>query len=35
LLKDEVAKGCFRNSDQIRHWVHTAFGIGYSSSGVK
>ena len=20
-LKDEVAKGCFRNSDQIRHWI--------------
>src|SRR6478672_11171505 len=24
-LKDEVAKGCFRNSDQIRHWIHEAF----------
>src|SRR6476646_9070962 len=21
-LKDEVARGCFRNSDQIRHWIH-------------
>jgi transposase len=34
-LKDEVAKGCFRNSDQIRHWVHETFGVTYSSSGVK
>jgi len=34
-LKDEVAKGCFRNSDQIRHWIHEAFGVAYSSSGVK
>src|SRR5215217_1154479 len=34
-LKDEVAGGCFRNSDQIRHWVHKAFGVTYSPSGVK
>src|SRR5262249_24288058 len=34
LPKDEVAEGCFRTPAQIRHWVHTAFGIGYSSSGV-
>jgi transposase len=34
-LKDEVAKGCFRNSDQIRHCLHKATGVGYSSSGVK
>jgi transposase len=34
-LKGEVAKGCFRNSDQIRHWIEEAFGVAYSSSGVK
>ena len=34
-LKDEVAKGCFRNSDQIRHWLHKTFAVGYSSGGVK
>lgn len=34
-LKDEVAKGCFRNSDQIRHWIHKTFGVAYSPSGVK
>jgi transposase len=34
-LKDEVAKGCLRNSDQIRHWLGKTFGVTYSSSGVK
>src|SRR3954471_10453551 len=34
-LKGEVAKGCFRNSDQIRHWVQKTFGVAYSPSGVK
>src|SRR3954463_16683192 len=34
-LKDQVARGCFRNSDQIRHWLDKTFGIKYSSSGVK
>ena len=34
-LKDEVARGCFRNSDQIRHWIEKTFGVSYSSSGVK
>src|SRR3954451_7611728 len=34
-LKGEVARGCFRNSDQIRHWIHKTFAVGYSSSGVK
>src|SRR4051812_19367475 len=34
-LKGEVARGCFRNSDQIRHWIQKAFGVAYSSSGVK
>src|SRR6476620_7809736 len=34
-LKDEVARGCFRNSDQIRHWIHKAFAVTYSPSGVK
>jgi transposase len=34
-LKDKVASGCFRNSDQIRHWIEETFQIPYSSSGVK
>src|SRR4051812_12495368 len=34
-LMDEVAKGCFRNSDQIRHWLKLTFAVTYSSSGVK
>src|SRR3954471_5770491 len=34
-LKDEVAKGCFRSSGQIRHWLKLTFGVSYSSSGVK
>src|SRR6476620_3382024 len=34
-LKDEVARGCFRNSDQIRHWLQKTFAVSYSSSGVK
>jgi transposase len=34
-LKDEVAKGRFRNSDQIRHWLKLTFAVAYSSGGVK
>jgi transposase len=34
-LKAKVSTGCFRNSDQIRHWVESAFAISYSSSGIK
>jgi transposase len=34
-LKAEVGTGCFRNSDQIRHWIEETFGVTYSSSGVK
>src|SRR3954471_6749588 len=34
-LKGEVARGCFRNSDQIRHWIQKTFGVAYSSGGVK
>src|SRR6476620_2672345 len=34
-VKDEVAKGCFRNSDQIRHWIDKTFCVIYSPSGVK
>ena len=35
VLKDEVAKGSFRNSNQIIHWVEETFGVTYSSSGIK
>src|SRR6476620_652870 len=34
-LKSEVSTGCFRNSDQIRHWLRETFGVTYSASGVK
>jgi len=34
-LKAQVSTGCFRNSDQIRDWIKSAFSVGYSSSGVK
>jgi transposase len=34
-LKEKISTGCFRNSDQIRHWIQSAFSINYSSSGVK
>jgi transposase len=34
-LKAKVGTGCFRNSDQIRHWIQSAFAVRYSSSGVK
>jgi transposase len=34
-LKAKVSTGCFRNSDQIRHWIKTTFTVNYSSSGVK
>src|SRR6478736_2002716 len=26
-LRDEVSSGCFRNSDQIRHWILETFGV--------
>ena len=34
-LKTQVGTGCFRNSDQIRHWIKATFGVAYSSTGVK
>jgi len=34
-LKDKVRTGCFRNSDQIRHWLEETFGVSYSPSGLK
>jgi transposase len=34
-LKAKVRTGCFRNSDQIRHWIESTFTVRYSSSGVK
>jgi len=34
-LKTQVSTGCFRNSDQIRHWVEATFGVRYSSTGIK
>src|SRR5262249_16431708 len=34
-LKAQVSTGCFRNSDQIRHWIVSTFSVSYSYSGVK
>ena len=34
-LKAQVSTACFRNSDQIRHWIESTFGVRYSSTGVK
>lgn len=34
-LKAEVATGRFRNADQIRDWIKSAFSVVYSASGVK
>jgi transposase len=34
-LKTEVSTGCFRNSDQIRHWIESTFAVKYSPTGVK
>ena len=34
-LKAQVSTGCFRNSDQIRHWIEATFAVRYSSTGVK
>ncbi len=34
-LKDEVAKGRFHSSRQIRDWLESTWGVKYSSSGVK
>jgi transposase len=34
-LKAQVRTGCFRNSDQIRHWIEATFGVRYSATGVK
>jgi transposase len=34
-LKQEIEKGVFHNSDQIRTWIEATFGVTYSASGVK
>jgi transposase len=34
-LKEKVSSGCFRNSEQIRHWLEDSFAVRYSPSGVK
>lgn len=34
-LKAKVGTGCFRNADQIRHWIQSTFAVSYSPSGVK
>jgi len=34
-LKQQVSTGCFRHSDQIRHWIQDTFGVTSKPSGVK
>jgi transposase len=34
-LKQEIAKGIFHNSEQVRAWIEENFGISYSTSRVK
>lgn len=34
-LKAQVSTGCFRNSDQIRHWIEETYHVSYKPSGVK
>ena len=34
-LTAQVSTGCFRNSDQIRDGIESAFGVRYSPTGVK
>ena len=34
-LKQEVAKGVFHSSEQVRAWIKDTFGVEYSPSGVK
>jgi transposase len=34
-LKAQVSTGCFRSSDQIRHWIDATFDVKYSPTGVK
>jgi len=34
-LKDKVSTGCFRNSEQMRHWLQETFHVSYKPSGVK
>lgn len=34
-LKAEISTGCFRNAEQIRHWIQTTWAVQYSATGVK
>jgi transposase len=34
-LKQEIAKGVFRNAEQVRAWIAEQFGVTYTSSGVR
>ena len=34
-LKQEIARGVFHNTDQIRIWIEETFGVAYSATGVK
>ena len=34
-LKAQVSTACFRNSDQLRHWIEATLGVSDSATGVK
>src|SRR6516162_6921670 len=34
-LKQEISRGRFRTSDQVRLWVEETFGVSYTPSGIK
>src|SRR4051795_799652 len=34
-IRQEIETGVFHNTDQIRTWIETTFGVTYSPSGVK
>ena len=34
-LKQEIAKGSFHNTAQVRTWIEETFGVAYSATGIK
>src|SRR5947209_10821717 len=34
-LRQEIAKGTFHNTEQVRTWIKETFGVPYSATGVK
>src|SRR3954470_10659543 len=34
-LKQQIARGGFHNTEQVRTWIHETFGVAYSATGIK